>query len=183
MSRRCQVAKWWGRLKQTSQNKLLNNGGENRIAKTIFDTVLRNYGFEWGGNIDGFMLTESKTHVKCIVDNISVSHGLANDEPGRYFNSSNPKHGPRYDGWYASVKCSHLLKVPHLLFTFDKKDPLKESIGLTIISNLTPQHIEFKDNICANQNVVSGLKNIKDAVNILCLTSFPPDFEDIYETS
>lgn len=47
---------WWGERKQTIQKKPLRNGGEQRIGQTIFDQVLRKHGYEWGGNIDGFVV-------------------------------------------------------------------------------------------------------------------------------
>ena len=49
---------WWGERKQTVQTKHLNNGGEVRLGETVFDTVLRRNGYEWGGNIDGFVSAE-----------------------------------------------------------------------------------------------------------------------------
>ena len=60
-------------------------------------------------------------------------------------------------------------------------NPLQEWIGLTVVSSLSPQNIEFKDNVKANENIITGLQNIRDAVNSLCLSSFPPIFEDIYK--
>lgn len=173
-------AVWWGRLKQTNQVKKLENGGEPRINETIFDKKLREYGLEWGGNIDGFMLTESKRHVRCIIDNISVSHGLENDEPGRYFNSPNLRHGPRYDGWYAAVKCASTLRVPHLLFTVDKNNVTIEKIGLATISKLTPENISFKDDKTAKDQVLSGVDAILRKVERQILVSLPPELDDKY---
>lgn len=137
---------WWGERKQTVQTKHLNNGGEVRLGETVFDTVLRRNGYEWGGNIDGFVLSGDNQHVAYIIDNISVSRKDLNDEPSHYFNSPNPRHGPRYEGWYAAVKLANQIQVPHLLFTIDKRDETKEHIGLTVIEKLSPEGIFYVNN-------------------------------------
>lgn len=156
---------WWGRLKRTVQTKQLDNGGEDRLAKTVFDRILRKYGYEWGGNIDGFVLTEDRSRIRYIIDNISVSKAGLQDDPAIYFHSVNPKHGPRYEGWYAAVKLAHTLNVPHLLFTIDKQDQDREHIGLAVIDRLTPDGIFYAD-ATPDKNVIEGLDNIMRAVNL-----------------
>ena len=168
---------WWSDLKKTTQSKRLYNGGESRINDTIFDRVLRKYGLEWGGNIDGFVLNENNTAVKFIIDNISVSKQNLADDPANYFNSSNPKHGPRYKGWYASVKLSNQLKVPHLLFTIDKRNEKIEHIGLTAISRLAPSGIYYVNDIKPNNNIFNGKASIKAEINRLLLVAKPPLLE------
>lgn len=165
---------WWGELKQTVQKKQLNNGGEPRLRETIFDRVLRRSGYEWGGNIDGFVLTDNQRKVKFIIDNISVSKPNLDDEPSHYFTSSNPRHGPRYEGWYAAVKLANQLNVPHVLFTIDKYKAAYEHIGFTIIDSLTPQGIFFVDNIKPNHNILEGMENIIQIVNQRVAVSSPP---------
>lgn len=162
-----QFAQWWGTIKGTIQNKLLNNGGENRIERTVFDRVLRQHGLEWGGNIDGFVLSNDNQSVKYIIDNISVSRSLDDNyaNPAIYFNSTNPRHGPRYEGWYAAVKLANQLHVPHALFTIDKKNPRAEHIGFTIIERLTPQGIFYKNNLNPNDNVIEGMDHIVRTIN------------------
>ena len=169
---------WWGERKQTVQSKQLNNGGEARLGETVFDTVLRRHGYEWGGNIDGFILSGDNQHVACIIDNISVSRKDLNDEPSHYFHSSNPKHGPRYDGWYAAVKLAGQIQVPHLLFTIDKRDETKEHIGLTAIERLSPEGIFYVDGLKPNENVVEGMEAIVGAVNRKIRTAMPPVLEE-----
>lgn len=165
---------WWGELKQTVQTKQLNNGGEPRLGETIFDSVLRKYGYEWGGNIDGFVLTEDERRVKFLIDNISVSKPDFNDEPSHYFKSSNPKHGPRYEGWYAAVKLANQIKVPHVLFTIDKHNVQQEHIGFTVIDQLTPDGIFYADNVKPNENIIEGMENIVKIVNNRVLAALPP---------
>ena len=172
--------KWWGYLKEKIYQKPLLNGGEERINKTVFDEILRNHGYDWGGNIDGFMLTESMTHVRCVIDCISVSNGIENDEPGRYFNSPVPKHGPKYDGWYGTVKCSVLMRVPHILITLDKRNPKLDHVGLTAITGLSQKKNKIKNNVRANENIVCGMENIKREIEKICLSTFPPYLEDKY---
>jgi len=165
---------WWGGLKQTVQTKQLNNGGEERLRDTVFDSVLRKYGYEWGGNIDGFVLTEDGQKVKYIIDNISVSKPNLDDEPSHYFKSPNPIHGPRYEGWYAAVKLACQINVPHFLFTIDKRDLSKEHIGFAVIESLSPDGIFFADNVLPNHNIIEGLENIVRIVNNRAMTAAAP---------
>lgn len=165
---------WWGERKKTVQTKPLNNGGEERLGETIFDRVLRRHGYEWGGNIDGFVLTEDGQAVKYIIDNISVSRPNLNDEPSHYFNSPNPKHGPRYEGWYAAVKLANQIHVPHVLFTIDKRDEKKEHIGFTVMDRLTPDGIFYAGNIKPNSNIIEGMEHIVDIVTERVNTASPP---------
>ena len=169
---------WWGERKQTVQTKHLNNGGEVRLGETVFDTVLRRNGYEWRGNIDGFVLSGDNQHVAYIIDNISVSRKDLNDEPSHYFNSPNPRHGPRYEGWYAAVKLANQIQVPHLLFTIDKRDETKEHIGLTVIEKLSPEGIFYVNNQKPNDNVVERMETIVRAINEKLRTALPPALEE-----
>ncbi len=169
---------WWGERKQTIQTKQLNNGGEPRINETIFDAVLRKHGYEWGGNIDGFVLSSNNQCVDYIIDNISVSKANLDDEPSQYFNSPNPRHGPRYDGWYAAVKLANQLNVPHLLFTIDKRDVTNEHIGLTAIEKLSPDGLFYIDNLKPNDNIVERMENIVRAINKMYRKAQPPVLEE-----
>lgn len=156
-------AKWWKELKGMPQTKQLNNGAGVRADNTVFDSTLRRYGLEWGGNIDGFVLSKSNDEVLCVIDNISVSvDNLSgnNADPGAYFHSPNPKHGPRYEGWYGAVKLSNQLNVPHMLLTIDKKHPQTEHVGMTFIDELSPDGLFYVENISPNNRVISGIDNI-----------------------
>ncbi len=166
---------WWKQRKQTIQNKALNNGGEERVHKTIFDSTLRKYGYEWGGNIDGFVLSEDGNSVRYIIDNISVSAPNLRDEPSHYFNSSNPKHGPRYEGWYAAVKLANMLNVPHVLFTLDKCNTSKEHIGFAVIDKLTPEGIYYVNDISPDRHILERLEFIQNEVEEVVRKSEAPE--------
>lgn len=166
--------RWWGAHKQTIQNKQLNNGGEERIDRTVFDRVLRKHGYEWGGNIDGFVLDEARQKVRFIIDNISVSRENLQDEPSHYMNSPNPKHGPRYDGWYGAVKLASQLQVPHALFTIDKREQTREHIGFTVIEKLSPDGLYYAGGLKPNQNIINGIDQIAAAVQEKIRTARPP---------
>ena len=169
-------AEWWAQIKGKPQRKQLMNGGEARLRDTIFDRVLRDYGLEWGGNIDGFIVSFRDKRIRAIIDNISVSCKLWDEraDPARYFSSPNPKHGPRYDGWYAAVKAASSLQVPHLLFTLDKKNPYADHIGCTAIRELSPQGIFYHNNIPPCDHVVNGMDNIAAEIVGLIRKSAPP---------
>ena len=101
-----------------------------------------------------------------------------NDEPSHYFNSPNPRHGPRYEGWYAAVKLANQIQVPHLLFTIDKRDETKEHIGLTVIEKLSPEGIFYVNNQKPNDNVVERMETIVRAINEKLRTALPPALEE-----
>lgn len=170
-----QFIDWWKQLKGTIQTKQLNNGGEARLCNTVFDSVLRKYGLEWGGNIDGFSLNEDGSGIRCIIDNISVSRPGLNDDPSNYFNSPNPRHGPRYEGWYAAVKLAHDLGVPHVLFTLDKNNDRIEHTGIAFIRRLSPEGLFYVKNIKTNDNIRSGMDNIVDFINRVLPRLSPPE--------
>ncbi len=174
---------WWGDHKKTVQTKLLNNGGEKRLGETIFDSVLRKHGYEWGGNIDGFVLTDDDKQVKYIIDNISVSKSNLNDEPSHYFNSPDPRHGPRYEGWYGAVKLAHQIHVPHVLFTIDKHEVSREHIGFTVIDKLTPEGIFFVESLKPNDNILNRMENIVRIVNETVEKSVPPELIEKEKTN
>lgn len=156
-------AQWWKELKGMPQTKQLNNGAGVRADNTVFDSALRRHGLEWGGNIDGFILSADNNEVLCVIDNISVSVddlGGNNADPGAYFHSPNPKHGPRYEGWYGAVKLSNQIAVPHMLLTIDKKHPEMEHVGMTFIDDLSPRGLTYIENIPPNRRVVNGIDNI-----------------------
>ncbi len=153
-------AGWWESRKRTVQTKRLYNGGERRLRGTVFDAVLRAHGLEWGGNIDGFLLSEDGTRVRCIIDNISVSRPNLADDPARYFNSPNPRHGPRYEGWYAAVKLASDLDVPHIVMTLDRNDERAEHVGIAVTRALTPEGLFYVDGVPTCDNIVEGLDNI-----------------------
>ena len=140
---------WWGDHKGTIQTKPLKNGAGERAGETIFDSTLRKGGLEWGGNIDGFIVSRDRGKIECIIDNISVSvdelTGVRAD-PNYWFKSKNVKHGPKYEGWRPSVKLSNVLNVPHMILTVDKKFPQKEHVGIAFISELDPDGLVYFEN-------------------------------------
>ena len=173
-------ANWWRVLKGMPQTKKLNNGAEVRANNTVFDSALRRYGLEWGGNIDGFVLSQNNNDVLCVIDNISVSvDNLAgnNADPSAYFHSPNPKHGPRYEGWYGAVKLSNQLAVPHMLLTIDKKHPEIEHVGMAFIDGLSPRGLIYVENISPNNRVVDGIDNIALTYARLLLRMHAPALE------
>lgn len=155
-----EFATWWSTYKKTKQTKLLNNGGEARIGETVFDATLRKYGLEWGGNIDGFVLSEDRTSVAYVIDNISVSKANLKDDPAQYFNSPNQKHGPRYEGWYGSIKLSSQLNVPQVLITYDKRNPKEEHVGITTFRRLDEKGVYYTDDLSPMDNIKTGIDNI-----------------------
>ena len=160
-------ASWWHKIKSRSQSKPLANGARPRANATIFDAALAESGLMWGGNIDGFLLKNSEC-ASCIIDCISVSCNLDSDpyaNPAYYFNSPNPRHGPRYEGWYPAVKLSHVLNIPHALLTLDKKNQNEEHVGMAFIRELSKSGLFFWEDISPNKNILSGKQNIINEFN------------------
>lgn len=165
---------WWGERKQTIQNRQLHNGGEQRLERTVFDRVLRRHGYEWGGNIDGFVIDWNTEKVRFLIDNISVSRANLQDEPSHYFHSPNPRHGPRYEGWYGAVKLAARLQVPHALFTIDKRNEETEHIGFAVIEKLSPEGLFYARRRRPDQNILEGMDHIVQTVQERMRTAIPP---------
>lgn len=167
--------RWWGSLKGMPQRKRLNNGGEERLL-TVFDRVLRRHGMEWGGNIDGFVVSFEEGKITAIIDNISCKNDLSSaySDPARFFSSTNPRHGPKYEGWYGAIKTSSTLQVPHLLFTIDKSHPEVPHIGCTAFRKLSAEGIFYHGGRKPNEHIITGMDNILSEVESLIATCAPP---------
>jgi hypothetical protein len=114
-----QFAKWWASKKNTKQNKLLENGGKIRQKKTKIDGILKKHNLMWGGNVDGYILDE-RGEVLLIIDFISNSSiktqksFVDQANPNKWFDN-NPTHGPKFEGWAATMGIAEKLEVPHLI--------------------------------------------------------------------
>lgn len=167
---------WWKQFKRTNQTHPLSNGAENRICNTIFDKVLRKHGLEWGGNIDGFII--SKRKVVAIIDNITIGKASApldgyKADPALYFS----KKGPKYETWLSSVKLASILGIPHFLFTLDGVDQNAEHIGFSTIRSLDKFGIYYVDDKKPFENILIGINNIKSALECFRFFSGPPSWE------
>lgn len=173
-----QLVSFWHKRKKTIQNHPFDkNGAKMRAGKTRIDGILEAAGLDWGGNIDGFIIHDSK--VIAIIDCISIgpasqrtTHDLSDPkaDPAIYFNAR----GPKYATWLSTITLAQALNVPHLLFTLNKEDTIQEAIGLTGIDYLTKNGINYYKRTAPNQNVIYGLGNVyQNVVNLLNQLNIP----------
>ena len=158
---------WWATLKGLSQPKPLMEAAE-RVKDSVFDITLVKYGMAWGGNIDGYMFKNKK--YACIIENIYTQrHPLESHkgEPSYYFHMR----GPNYNTWYPTVKLAGQLNIPLFVFTIEGNSK-KERIGFSVIDYLSTKGIFYKGKK-PNQNILEGLQNIKNVVEVH-LNSSPP---------
>ena len=160
---------WWKVLKGHGQSKPFYES--NRIDKSIFDKVIEDRGFSWGGNIDGFMFKNKK--VVCIIENIYTQKNPIDSvkgDPRTYFKSK----GPNYNSWKPNVLLSRKLDIPLFLITWNGKSQ-EEKIGFSIIDDLSPNDIVYRYNLPPYKNILYGKENIKTHI-IKSLNEGVPSF-------
>lgn len=171
--------KWWQSKKGTIQTKQLRNSAGPRVEKTKIDNILSKYGLMWGGNIDAFKVEDDQ--IKCIIDFISCSRNMnINADPSKWYNSSNPKYGPKYEGFKTQSKVASRLCIPHLLIYLDKSKPDAEIVAISAIKEISPHAITLINEPATNSqripkdHITEGLKNICDEIDKVINFSNPP---------
>lgn len=171
--------KWWQSKKGTIQTKQLRNSAGPRVKRTKIDNILSNYGLMWGGNIDAFKAENS--HIECIIDFISCSRNMnINANPSKWYNSSNPKYGPKYEGFKTQSKVANRLCVPHLIIYLDKSQPDAEIVAISAIKEISPHAITLVNDPVTNSqripkdHITEGIENICDEIGKVISFSNPP---------
>lgn len=151
--------KWYKRIKPSTQTKELSNGAEKRIG--TIDCVLDEFGMQWGGNVDAFIVGENKK-IMAIIDNISIGDGNLEKD------FLEIKQITPYS-FRANSVIAKKLRVPHIICTIDKRRELKEHMGISVLKELiltypqipNEQSIFFYDNINPKDNICEGVDSIK----------------------
>lgn len=167
-----ELISFWRQLKQTVQtHSTIYNGASDRAKLTRIDDILKSEGLEWGGNIDGFIIDREKNkgEIVAVFDCISIgeasqttTHDLTDPKanPANYFH----KKGPKYETYLSIIRLGQALGVPYLLMTLNSIDRETETVGLVTIEKLTKENIFFAGGIGPNENVITGINNIKESI-------------------
>jgi hypothetical protein len=148
---------WWRSIKKLAQSKKLVEA-KPRQALTLFDEIIESNGYSWGGNMDGFILTDSNNAVKAIIEvRQSRSFPIEKYDPANYFSGTKTKGGD-FKTWLPLVYLKKAYNVPIVLITFSTKSEGK--FGFTEVLSINYSKLFYVNDIPPN-------KNISDDFNVL----------------
>lgn len=150
---------WWHKRKQTKQSKPYREQFLGRVSKSYFDTLLETNDLKWGGNVDGYFVTDSTSNYRVtgiIEKRFSTKTTITKYDPADYFHYG----GGDYNTWKPLFTLKNILNVPLYLFTYSRAVGEDNLVGATILTKLTKDGITYiKDK--------SG-KEIKPTSQICC---------------
>lgn len=148
---------WWKSIKKLAQTKKLVEA-KPRQALTIFDRIIESNGYSWGGNMDGFILTNDDNSVKAIIEvRQSRSFQIEQYDPANYFSGTRTKGGD-FKTWLPMVYLKKAYNIPIVLLTLSTKSGSK--FGFAEVKSINFNRLFYEGD-------VPPTKNISDDFNIL----------------
>lgn len=156
--------KWWKSIKKLSQTKRTVEAAP-RQAHTIFDGILEKYGTAWGGNIDGFFLSENRHNVTAILEVRQSSNSIVESyDPAKYFLGSATKSGD-FKTWLPLIYLKRTYRIPLILVTLSTRDTSK--LGYTEVSSINSEKLSYVNNVAPIRNVTNRFSVFKTWVSNL----------------
>lgn len=127
---------WWKELKGTIQTKGFRNEAKERTINSYIDIVLAKYGLMWGGNVDGFMLSEDKSNIRAIIEKRICNENtkIKDYNPAKYFYNAKDPLRNDYFTWKPLIKLAIALKSPLYLMTFQNN--VNDKFGISHVKNI-----------------------------------------------
>lgn len=149
---------WWRTIKKLSQSKPTVEA-KPRQWLTIFDSVIEKHGLSWGGNMDGFILTDHDNSVIAIIE-VRQTHSFAitNYDPAKYFLGTATKGGD-FKTWLPLVYLKKAYRIPIILLTLSSKD--KTRFGFTEVSTISRRMLIYVDDVPPTRNVTTDFDVFK----------------------
>lgn len=149
---------WWNSIKLLSQSKPTYES-RKRQDVTIFDGIIERNGSAWGGNIDGFILSDSIDQVLAIIE-VRQTHSfpLYKYDPAKYFLGTFKKSGD-FKTWLPLIYLKNAYDIPIILITISTLEKLK--FGYTLVEKIDKTALYYKSNMRPFQNVTSDIKELK----------------------
>lgn len=149
---------WWNSIKLLHQTKATYEARE-RQNRTIFDEIIERNGSGWGGNIDGFILSDSQDQVRAIIE-VRQTHKFPLDkyDPARFFLGTRTKSGD-FKTWLPLIYLKNAYSIPVILITVSTLDQSK--FGHTEVEKIDRNALYYKNNLTPNQNLTDDVHKIK----------------------
>ena len=152
---------WWNSIKLLSQTKITYEARE-RQDRTNFDAVIERNGSAWGGNIDGFILSDSMEQVRAIIE-IRQTHRfpLINYDPARFFLGTRTKSGD-FKTWLPLIYLKNAYNIPLILVTVSTSETSK--FGYAEVEKIDNSALYYKNNLSPNQNLTGDIHELKQFI-------------------
>lgn len=136
-------AAWWQSVKKLRQSKAQVEAAP-RQELTIIDGVLGRNGLQWGGNIDGLVLTNNEEKVVALLElrQTRISRVEAYD-PAKYYSGTHTKGGD-FKTWLPLVYLQKAYNLPLVLLTVSTVDETK--LGFTEIRGINKKQLFYVNN-------------------------------------
>ncbi len=151
--------KWWNSIKKLSQTKRTYEA-RKRQDQTLFDEIIERNGSAWGGNIDGFVLSDDKNQVKAIIE-VRQTHNFPIDkyDPAKFFLGTQTKSGD-FKTWLPLIYLKRAYNIPIILITISSID--KTKFGFTEVESMDKKALYYKDKIHPFDNVTNDFNDFKE---------------------
>ncbi len=146
---------WWATVKTLSQTKFTVEA-KPRQRLTHFDRVIEKHGFQWGGNIDGFIMASHPPYVRAIIEVRQTRRRTVTDyDPARYF-SGTAKKGGDFKTWLPLVYLKKTFDLPLVLITLSAKE--RRAFGFAEVVSLNYKKLFYADERPPTQNITEHIK-------------------------
>lgn len=143
---------WWKTLKKLSQSKGQVEA-RPRQGLTIIDGIIEKGGLQWGGNVDGFVLTDSNNRVVAIIElRQSRKKEVELYDPADYFLGTTTKGGD-FKTWLPLIYLQKAYNLPLVLITVSTLDETK--FGYTEVRGINKSQLFYVNDISPKVNVTS----------------------------
>jgi hypothetical protein len=149
---------WWKSIKILRQTKRTVEA-KSRQSKTIFDNIIEKNGSAWGGNVDGFLLSDDTKIVKAIIEiRQSRSFPVEKYDPANYFLGTATKGGD-FKTWLPLIYLKNAYKIPLIILTLSTKNNTK--FGYTEVFSISNKELIYVDRIPPTKNVTDDFEKFK----------------------
>jgi hypothetical protein len=150
---------WWKSIKLLSQTKATYEA-RARQNLTIFDNIIEKNGSAWGGNIDGFILSDSQDQVRAIIE-VRQTHRYSLDkyDPAQFFLGTATKGGD-FKTWLPLVYLKKAYNIPIILITISTLD--KSRFGYAEVEKIDRTTLYYKSNVPPYQNLTNDTHKLKE---------------------
>ena len=154
--------KWWKTLKKLSQSKGQVEA-RPRQSLTIIDGVMTKHGLQWGGNVDGFILTNDNKRVSAIIELRQSRKTIVEKyDPATYYLGT-PTKGGDFKTWLPLVYLQKAYNIPLILLTVSTLDETK--MGYTEVRGINEKRIFYVNDISPTRNVTGDFSKFSSWLN------------------